>query len=154
MVSLRTRLFLARENLALGRHVVFTCKQHTLNAGQKCGKHRRSLQTMSKSELWELNSSIISTDEALTCTHPHTSFQADFRDDGPERDFSLKGVWPHSFHTHLLSIGIWCWCLLLGTNYLVWIGWLWEIYRATFIGCQGHRCYVWSLKTEEDRWWD
>lgn len=88
-------------------------------------------------------------------THPHTSFQTHFGDDGPERDASLESCWPcrclHPWgpHTHMLSIRAWWWCFLLGTDDLVRIGWLREIHRATFIGCQGHWCYVWSLRKTE-----
>lgn len=103
---------------------------------------------------FKMFSSVMSTADGawrVTHTHPHTSFQTDFREDGPQWDFSLERLWPHSFHTHLLSTRIWCWCFLLGTNYLFWIRWLGEIHRAALVGRQGHRCYVWSLKKEKDR---
>lgn len=90
--------------------------------------------------------------QSVTGTHPHTSFQADFGDDGPERDASLDGSWTHrrrSLHAHLLSIRVWCWWVLLGTDYLVWIRRFGEIHRATFIGGQGHWCYVWSLRNRD-----
>lgn len=101
---------------------------------------------------FKMFSSVMSTADGawrVTHTHPHTSFQTDFREDGPQWDFSLERLWPHSFHTHLLSTRIWCWCFLLGTNYLFWIRWLGEIHRAALVGRQGHRCYVWSQIKEE-----
>lgn len=140
------------------------------HSGQTFGKCAKWLQTVTKTEPYEIFvETQLFVDPAIACslavysmhsqcvmgTHPHTSFQADFRDDSPERDASMDGCWSHqlvhprSLHAHLLSIRAWCWGFLLGTDYLVRIGWLGEIHWATFIGRQGHWCYVWSLRNIE-----
>lgn len=65
-------------------------------------------------------------------THPHAGLQADLWHDWEEGDASIH---PST----------------LGTDNLVWVWRLWEVCGATFVCCQGYRCYVRTLRERWDR---